>query len=315
MKKNIYAGIIGLGEWGKYIVKTIKKNHPNVILKSATFKKSKYKYLLPNDCKIYLNWKKMIFNENLDCVFVAMPPKMNLRILKVFKNKKIPLFLEKPLADNLNDAKQIYKLSKNYYPYIQVNHIDLFNNAIIKAKKKLKGNVTKIQGFISSPSPNRSFLKPLWDYAPHFIAITLTFFNQLPKKIEAFNLDIENNLKNKKERQMVRINMYFSNNKAAAIDAGNGTIKKIRKIYFFEKCKKYIYDNNSRNPLVLYKKKSKKKTIIKINNLPSLTSSISNFLKNLKNKNKKDILLGLNVVKILHLAEKSLFQKKKINFH
>ena len=57
-----------------------------------------------------------------------------------------------------------------------------------------------------------------------------------------------------------------------------------------------------------------KKIVIKVNNLPSLTSSISNFLKNLKN-NKKDILLGLNVVKILHLAEKSLMKKKKLRFH
>ena len=83
MKKTIYAGIIGLGEWGKYIVKTIKKNHLNVVIKSASFQKSKYKYLLPNDCKIYSNWKKMIFNENLDCVFIAVPPQMNLKILNV----------------------------------------------------------------------------------------------------------------------------------------------------------------------------------------------------------------------------------------
>ena len=314
MKKKIYAGIIGLGEWGKNIIKTIKKDHPNIVLKSAAFKKSKYKYLLPKECKIYLNWKKMISNENLNCLFVALPPQMNLKILKGIKNKKIPLFLEKPLAANLNDAKKIYKLSKNYNSSIQVNHIDLFNNSIIKAKEKLKGNIIKIQGFISSSSPNRTFLKPLWDYSPHFIAITLAFFNELPKKIEAYNIGIDNSLKSKKNRQMVRINMYFKNSKVAEITAGNGTVKKIRKIYFFEKNNKYIYDNNSKNPLTYYKKQSKKKIVIKVNNLPSLTSSISNFLKNLKN-NKKDILLGLNVVKILHLAEKSLMKKKKLRFH
>ena len=200
MEKKVYAGIIGLGEWGKYIVKTIRKNNPNVVLKSAAFRKSKYKYLLPKECKIYLNWKKMIFKENLDCIFVAVPPQMNLKILRGIINKKIPLFLEKPLASNLNDAKRIYKLSKNYNSSIQVNHIDLFNNAVVKAKKKLKGKLIKLQGFISSSSPNRSFLKPLWDYSPHFIAISISFFGELPKKIEAFKLDIENSLKNKKKK-------------------------------------------------------------------------------------------------------------------
>ena len=177
-------------------------------------------------------------------------------------------------------------------------------------------NLLRVDGFISSSSPNRSFVSPLWDYSPHFIALVLTFFKELPTKIKVTSLAIDKNLKNREKRQMTCLQMKFGGNKTAKIYSGNGTVRKIRKINFITKDKKYIYDNNSKTPLVYFTKKKKKKYTVKRKNELSLTSSIDNFLKNLKNGSKKnqDIYLGFNVVKILHLADKSLKLKKTINF-
>ena len=68
--------------------------------------------------------------------------------------------------------------------------------------------------------------------------------------------------------------------------------------------------------MVYLNKKTKKTHIVKIKKELSLTSSIGNFLKNLKNdkKNNSSVYLGFNVVKILHFADKSLKQKKTLNF-
>ena len=146
----------------------------------------------------------MILNEKVDCIFVAVLPRLNLQIFKAIKQKKVPLFLEKPLAQNLSDAKKIYDLSKNYSHLVQVNHIDLFNTAIIEVKKRTKHNLLQIDGFISSSSSNRSSISPLWDYSPHFIALSLSFFKELPIKIKATPLTIDKNLENRNIQNLLQ---------------------------------------------------------------------------------------------------------------
>ena len=95
MKKNIKVGLIGLGPWGIRIYKTLKENFPNLKINSITVKTGKNLYLTNKDFKVYKNWEKMINNEKLDYLFVAVPPKYNFNIFKKTLKKKNPSFFRK----------------------------------------------------------------------------------------------------------------------------------------------------------------------------------------------------------------------------
>ncbi len=61
---------------------------------------------------IYSDWKRMIENENLDVVAIAVTPKAQYEIAKFAINKKIHVFAEKPLSENYLHAKELYYLAK-----------------------------------------------------------------------------------------------------------------------------------------------------------------------------------------------------------
>lgn len=312
MKKNIKVGLIGLGPWGIRIYKTLKENFPNLKINSITVKTGKNLYLTNKDFKVYKNWEKMINNEKLDYLFVAVPPKYNFNIFKKTLKKKIPLFLEKPMTTVLIEGKKMVDIYKRSKSVVHINHIDLFNNAIQFLLKRQTG-IKKIFFQITSPSHGKNYISPLFDLAPHSIAVILNFFKTLPLSIIARELKIDKRIKSDlKKRSMVNLNMKFSKNRSAEITIGNGTIRKIRKAKFYTKNKIFNYDNYAKNLLTVFEKNKKRNIKIKnIKNEPSLQSSIKYFLS--RNKKKpNDVELGLKILKILNLSVKSLNQQKEI---
>ena len=48
----------------------------------------------------------MIESDINDSIYVATQPSVNLEIVKLSENKKIPLILEKPISNSLNNIKR-----------------------------------------------------------------------------------------------------------------------------------------------------------------------------------------------------------------
>jgi len=61
---------------------------------------------------IYSDWKLMLNNEDLDAIAIAVTPREQYLIAKEAAQKKIHIFAEKPLAANVPEAKELYRLSK-----------------------------------------------------------------------------------------------------------------------------------------------------------------------------------------------------------
>lgn len=316
MKKKINLGLIGYGPWGYKIAKSIIYSVKNASLKSIYSRKKK-KVLNCREKKItsYTNWKKMINRENLDGVIIAMPPKFNFLILSELLKKKIPVLIEKPISTQVTEVKKILNLCSRYESIADVNHIDLFNNAIKKLISLKIKKIKYIKAKISSSFKGRPDISPMWDYAPHFVAIILKIVKSKLISVSCQNAKIENGLFNKKQRYMYKIQLNFKNNLKAIIFAGNGTKKKNRKIEILtSNHNRYIY-NDTRKTSLIYQKSNEIKKVLCKKELP-LTNSIISFVKKIKKNqvNYSGIKLSLKVTQILSLAEKSLKAKKPIYF-
>ena len=311
MKKINKVGLIGLGNWGLKIYKTIIKDFPNLKISCIAVKTGKNLKYTQRNFNIYKNWKTMINKESLDFIFVAVPPKDNFVIFKKVLKKKIPLFIEKPMTTDIEEAKKMLGMYKKYKNIVQVNHIDLFNNAIqflLKKKKKIK----KIFFQISSPSIGKKYISPFFDLAPHPLAVILSLFKSEPKTLYAKKIYISKKTTKflKKKRELINLKMKFTKGRSAEIIVGNGTLKKIRQAKFFTEKNIFFYNNRSKNLLTKIEK-YKKKIYQKVKNEPSLRSSIDYFIKR-KTKKDNDVELGTKVLKVMNLSIESLKKNKEL---
>jgi len=306
---TLQVGIIGLGQWGLNIYKTIIKDFPKVKIKAIQVKTGKLIKNIDENCNVYKNIDFMLKKEKLDCIFVAVPPKLNMFYFKKIVEKKIPLFIEKPLALNMFSMKKMIKISKTNLSLIHVNHIDIFNVAIKRLSTLVKNLVTAEFKILTS-TKSKPYISPMIDLTPHFIAVSIILTREMPKHVLVVNQKIYQKFKDQTKRQMVSLNLIFKN-QIITITAGNGSKIKERNGKIITKNKIFYYDNPATGKNILRFSKIKgNKNInqIKLKKTPSLTSSISYFFDNVRKKRKstKDLYLSEKVLRVQLAAEKSL---------
>ena len=101
----INIGLVGCGDWALKIIDEIS-NNKNYNLTSIVCRKNK---AFENKFKIFQNIEKLVETNISDCIYVAALPKINLEVIKLIKNKNIPLIIEKPVSDSFENIKEIKK--------------------------------------------------------------------------------------------------------------------------------------------------------------------------------------------------------------
>ena len=150
--EKLRAGVIGLGYMGRNHAR-IYADMDNVELcavcdtdKSALGKISRRYHAIP-----YANYTEMLENEKLDVVSIALPTDLHKEAAIEAMRKGISVLLEKPIASNTKDAKEIVDFAEKNKAKIMIGHVERFNPAVIELKKMIDagklGNVYKIEAY------------------------------------------------------------------------------------------------------------------------------------------------------------------------
>jgi len=123
----------------------------------------------------YTNIGRMIREENPDVVHILTPPDTHEELaLKVLRKKK-HVYVEKPIALNLNGAKNMYRLAHDSGAKLCPGYNHLFDPCMLKAEERIKdsdrfGRVVFVESFYGM-NVNRDDLKrtdrngnPHWSY-------------------------------------------------------------------------------------------------------------------------------------------------------
>ena len=183
MKK---LGIIGIGNWGKNLVRELSKIHcikkcsSNGNLKNIRWLKKNYPSIQ------YVSDSKEIFaDKEINAVIIATPINTHYKIVKKALLSKKHVFVEKPISTNLSEAEELIEIAKKNNLLLFVGHIFIFNEIF----KKL------IQ---ISNRENITHLNFLWNkfgtfdediflnLVSHDLSIILALFGK-PKKIKLIN--------------------------------------------------------------------------------------------------------------------------------
>tara|TARA_Y100000996_G_scaffold346018_1_gene284083 strand:- start:322 stop:1032 length:711 start_codon:yes stop_codon:yes gene_type:complete len=114
--------LIGLGSWGKKVLRSLKK-----------IKRIKNIQIIKNRKD-----KKKINLNNLKWVFITTPTNSHYQLVKKYLEKKINVFCEKPLTNDIKKDTELFKLAKKNKCKLYVSDIENFKKIKIKLKTKNK---------------------------------------------------------------------------------------------------------------------------------------------------------------------------------
>ena len=82
--------------------------------------------IFKNKIQVFKSIESLIESNSSDCIYVAALPKVNLKVIKSLKNKKIHFIIEKPVSDTSRNLKKIKRLLENNDLIVYPNFNKLF---------------------------------------------------------------------------------------------------------------------------------------------------------------------------------------------
>jgi predicted dehydrogenase len=198
--------IIGLGYWGKIVVKNLLElNYKEILICEE---KPVNLSVFGNKLKVIKNYKEI----QADKVFVLTPAITHYQICDFFLKKGIDVFCEKPLDTNPQKIIDLYKTAKKYNSYLFVDWIFHFNPATIKIKEIIEkiGAPKNIICNRLNYGPIREDVNARTDLAVHDISIIHYWLNENPTSIQW--LDFKRNKQSKQYDSTVGILTFQNTN-------------------------------------------------------------------------------------------------------
>ncbi len=138
------------------------------------------------NCKYYKNYKEMLDVEMPAAVSIAVPTSLHKEVALEVIMRKINLLIEKPIATNVPDAKQIVTAAKENGVKLTVGHVERFNPAVIRLKELIvAGTLGEISSIIArrvgvAGNPINRYENIMIDLAIHDVDIINYLLDRLP---------------------------------------------------------------------------------------------------------------------------------------
>lgn len=186
MKK---IAVIGAGYWGKNLIRNY--NQLGVLKTICDFNSTtvdKMKGLYPS-VKTTMNYDDVLNDSEISGVVIALPAEFHFEFAEKALNTKKDVFVEKPLALDINHAEKLIEIAGKNNCILMVGHLLRYHPAFIKLKELAeKGELGRIQYIYSnrlSLGKIRREENTLWSFAPHDISMILALCNEMPDEVMA----------------------------------------------------------------------------------------------------------------------------------
>jgi len=180
MKNEDKICIIGLGYWGKIILRNLNQlGYQNIIIcenRNVDWSEIGRKYPIIKDYKSV--------PQEYNKIFVLTPAKTHYEICHYFLSLGRDVFCEKPLDINSNTCIELYNTAEKNNSYLFVDWLFTFNPAVEVIKNiSLINPIKSIKANRLNYGPIRYDVNARYDLAAHDVSIALYLLNKYPNKI------------------------------------------------------------------------------------------------------------------------------------
>lgn len=218
--------------------------------------------------------------QDIDAVNIVTPTSTHFEIAKFFLERKIPVFVEKPITSRLKEADTLLNTAKANKTLLFIGHVERYNNAYIAAKKLIKDPVF-IECHRLSPYPHRSLdVGVVLDLMIHDLDIILDLLKDKITGVKAKGVKVIS-----ATEDIANVRLSFKKGCVANITASRISEKKERKIrIFMPNC--YISLDYASQTTEIYQKESNHitKNVLPINKEEPLKNEILEFVNLVKTK-------------------------------
>ncbi len=297
-------GLVGKGRWGSTIKKTILEMRTCELAYEVT-----------------RDWKILLEKDDIDGIIIATPPATHTAIALPFIERNVPVFIEKPMASSIEDAKRIEAAAQKSGTSVMVGHIHLYNPAFLAAKELARtcGPIRLLIGEGANNGPFREDYSALWDWAPHDLSMILDVLGEQPLNVQAWA--VATTRPGTTLWDSAQIKLVFPSGAAALISSTWLSPEKRKRLTIIGEESSIVYDDAlSEKKVALYEHMGphiEGMTLTRLepavsypsyDTTPSLNLELQAFVRVIaeKEKPRSGVAEGLAVVRILEAAEKSI---------
>ena len=190
--KNLNVAVIGLGYMGQNHARVFSSMAGVNLVAVVDIDEQKVGKLI-RQYKIagYTDYQKLLVKEKLAAVSICVPTSLHYEIASLVIKKRIPVFVEKPIAATVDQAKKLIAAAARYRTPMMVGHIERFNPVVLEIKQRITsgelGKIFLIHTERFSPPPLADQKVPITvDLATHDIDVIFFLLDgEAPIKIKA----------------------------------------------------------------------------------------------------------------------------------
>jgi predicted dehydrogenase len=330
----IRVGVIGYGYWGPNIVRNFDAAEGCKVtaicdINQDVLKKVKKTY--PN-IRIMPDCNDLLSSADVDTVAVVTPVFTHYELVRKALMQGKHVFVEKPFTYTAAQAEELIELAARRNLKIMVDHTFLFTGAVRKIKQLIDDGTLGSLYYFDSVRVNLGLFQHdvnvVWDLAPHDLAILGYLISEKPTAVIATGeAHFNNGL-----QDLAYVTIYFPNNIIAHVSVNWLSPVKIRRTMIGGQKKMLVWnDLEPDDKIKVYDKgvevttregvydllvsyRSGDMWAPKLGQIEALKLEIDHFVDCVVNnkQNLNDGVSGLQVVRILEAADKSLKKRAEL---
>lgn len=220
-------GLVGVGHLGKIHLRCLLKTKFIVEGFFDTNQEVSDQIAIEYNVKAFRDFDSML--DAVDCIDIVSPTVFHFEIAKkaIIKGKHI--FIEKPLTETTEQARELVSLAIKYNVIVQVGHVERYNPAI-RSMSGVKFNPKFIEGHrLAMFNPRGTDVSVVLDLMIHDLDIILSLIKSEVKNVSANGVCIVSNTPD-----ICNARIEFVNGSVANLTASRISLKNMRKIRIFQ---------------------------------------------------------------------------------
>lgn len=172
----IQVGVMGYGQWGSNYVRILHELNGCSVVVVCDIRQERLQALKRRfpGVSVERNWEHILKNPP-DAVIIATPASTHYTLAKKFLESGSHLLVEKPLATDSSEARELVRLAEKKKRVLMVGHVFEYHPAIQKMKEEIQrgtlGRLFYLVSIRANLGPIRPDVNAAWDLAPHDVSI------------------------------------------------------------------------------------------------------------------------------------------------
>jgi len=168
--------------------------------------------------------------DDVEVVSIVTPTSSHFEYARAAITRRRHVFIEKPLVNSIHEASELIKLAEEAGVKVQVGHVERFNPAFLAVRDYVQDPKFMEAHRLSQFNPRGVDVPVVYDLMIHDIDIVLGLVNAPIKRISASGVPVISNTPD-----IANARLEFDNGAVANLTASRISLKKMRKLRFFQK--------------------------------------------------------------------------------